>query len=271
MARSDRRGRPRWIWLVLALIVAGVAASLIDTWPWHPDSGSAQATIAGATPGAQTGPRLRVVGLGDSVMAGENCGCRGIPARYAERLAAARETGVDWQNLGEEGITSEDMLASLTDDADVRAGVARADIVLVTIGANDMYSLPLPGSCNQECIDRAASATGGRIAQILSRIRQLRADQPTRVLVTNYWNVFTDGEVARSSETESELHWDRRVTEATNSAICANLDPGSTCVDLDTPFHDTPTGDPSRYLADDGDHPNADGVELIVTRLLAAG
>lgn len=256
---------------MVALIVAGVSVSLVDTWPWHPASGSAPATIAGATPGAQTGPRLRVVGLGDSVMAGDNCGCRGIPARYAERLAAARETGVDWQNLGEEGITSEDMLTILSDDAAVRAGVARADIVLLTIGANDMYSLPVPGACNQQCIDRAASATGGRVAQILSRIRQLRADHSTRVLVTNYWNVFTDGEVARSSETESELQWDRRVTEATNAAICSSIDPQSTCVDLDTPFHDTPDADPSRYLADDGDHPNADGVELIVTRLLAAG
>ncbi len=269
--RSARPGRRRWIWVVLALIVVGLALGLADTWPWNPLSGTVQVTPGGATPGPAGSPRLRVVGLGDSVMAGDNCGCRGIPARYAERLATARETGVDWQNLGEEGITSDDLVSILTDEAAVRAAVARADVVLLTIGANDMYALPDSWACNQQCIDKAASATGGRIAQILSLIRQLRAHQPTRVLVTTYWNVFTDGAVARSSETESELQWDRRVTEATNSAICASLDQRSTCVDLDTPFHDTPTGDPSRYLADDGDHPNADGVELIVTRLLAAG
>jgi lysophospholipase L1-like esterase len=85
--------------------------------------------------------------------------------------------------------------------------------------------------------------------------------------VTTYWNVFTDGDVARASGGQAQIDWSQDVTVAANDAICsAATAHHDTCVDLYGPIQD---GDPTDVLAPDGDHPNASGVGVIVQALMA--
>jgi lysophospholipase L1-like esterase len=66
------------------------------------------------------------------------------------------------------------------------------------------------------------------------------------------------------------VSWSRTVSRSANAAICAAARAGhATCVDTYRPFL-AGDGEPDEYLSDDGDHPNAAGVALIVRRLVAA-
>jgi lysophospholipase L1-like esterase len=110
-----------------------------------------------------------------------------------------------------------------------------------------------------------------RLLALVDQVRALHTDGPTQILVTDYWNVFTDGQVARRAEDTGYLAWSDRVTQASNTAICqAAARSESTCVDLYHPFKPDPGADPTNLLSDDGDHPNAAGTALISRTVLAA-
>jgi lysophospholipase L1-like esterase len=105
------------------------------------------------------------------------------------------------------------------------------------------------------------------------RIRLLRQDRPTAILVSGYWNVYEDGTVAdRDYGQEGRVESDR-LTRAVNQVIQAQaVQQGMTYVDLSTPFKGRGGDeDPTHLLADDGDHPNAAGHQRIASALLAAG
>ena len=153
-------------------------------------------------------------------------------------------------------------------------GVAEADTLLVTIGANDLLPL-LPkwraSGCPATCYSPAVDAVGSDISGILAAAKSLRGSKPVRILVTNYWNVFPDGDVASASETPAYLAWSDELTRALNSRICTAARGGSgICVDLYGPFKGNGTQNPTKFLAGDGDHPNAAGYELITSALLKA-
>lgn len=216
---------------------------------------------------------MRVVGLGDSVMAGTNCGCDGLAEEYGRALATREGVHVSVSNLGGNGKVTDDVLEDLRDDRTTRSALATADVVLVTIGANDL--LPeldhwRSSGCTASCFAEPAARMGRNLAKILAAVVGLRAGHRAAILVTDYWNVFTDGDVARSDGGEAQVDWSAEVTAAANRQICAAArSAGDTCVDLVSVFK--PRGaDPTPLLAPDGDHPNDAGVRAIVKALLAA-
>lgn len=111
---------------------------------------------------------------------------------------------------------------------------------------------------------------GSRLGAAIAEIRSLRSSPPATLLVTTYWNVFTDGAVARAAGGRPQLDWSEEVTEAADRAICAAADRhDASCVDLNRWFDDE-AADPARLLAADGDHPNTAGIDVIAAALLAA-
>ena len=269
-------GRPL---LVGALVIAATSAGLAGAEAHHrpvPEAsrepGSGLTTARPAFP-ASPGRTLRVVGLGDSVMVGTNCGCAGMAEEYASALANRTGDTVTVQNLGVDGMVTDDLLEDLRSDATTRSAIARANVVLVTIGANDL--LPeldqwRSSGCDEACVAGAAAQMGRNLAEVLTALDGLREGHHGTVLVTDYWNVFTDGDVARSSGGQAQVDWSTDVTAAANRQICtAARAAGDSCVDLVTVFK--PGGaDPTPLLAQDGDHPNTAGVLAIVQALLAA-
>jgi lysophospholipase L1-like esterase len=218
-------------------------------------------------------PTVHVVGLGDSVMAGTNCGCAGLAEEYGTALGSRDGSHVVVTNLGAGGSVTGDLLEDLQDDQGTRTAIAGADVVLVTIGANDL--LPQLDEwrsvgCDDSCIAGPAARMGRNLAKVLAALDAARDGHPATVLVTDYWNVFTDGDVARATGGQAQVDWSDDVTAAANDQICtAARAAGDTCVDLVPVFK--PSGaDPTSLLASDGDHPNAAGVQAIVSALLAS-
>ncbi len=226
-------------------------------------------------------PTWRIVALGDSVTSGGPCPCTPFPERYGRDLAQVRGVRTTTTNLGQGGQTSGGLLAELRDPRSPQAeAVRRADIDLVTIGAND-FAGHHDDVTSGRCLDGAATACIGALLATMQRnvsatidlIHRMRTGRPTAVLVTGYWNVFEDGAVARRRFPAAGRRATQRLTLLVNQALArASRQTGATYVGLYAPFEGPPThGDPTPLLGPDGDHPNAAGQALIARRLVAAG
>lgn len=224
-------------------------------------------------PSATGAPSHVVVALGDSVVSGDGCDCTYL-SEYAEGLGAEEKTSVHTVNFGLSGITAAALAESLATDEDMRTAVGGADIVLITVGANDLWEVHDTfvdeGSCDQQCYQPSVDTMAGSVERVLEEVRGLTRNSGAQVLVTNYWNVFEAGETAREGYGDAFLGWTDEVTLAANKAICdASRRNGVACVDVDAAFV-AQGADPTPLLADDGDHPNAAGTAVIAKALLAA-
>jgi len=218
-------------------------------------------------------PNITVVGLGDSVMAGSQCGCSGVTAQYAAGLTSRIHRAVHDVNLGVGGDTTNTLQQRLDTDQSTRDDLHNADLVLVIEGANDL-SPQLEewrvGSCEESCFQPSVDAMGQRLTKALATIRALAPPQ-AQVIVAGYWNIFPDGQAARADGGQAEIDWSREITRAANAAIDKAAQPEhATYVDLTNSFLDADgTHDPTPLLAPDGDHPNAAGERAIVGDLLS--
>jgi lysophospholipase L1-like esterase len=279
-----RRLRPRGTTvLALATGIAVLAAVLVGlfavthVWPTAASQIEVSPTrtpVATTRRTPQQAPQLHVVGIGDSVMAGTNCNCETIMAGFARAMSDRSGRPVTATNLGVAGYTTNDLLDQLSQDANARRDVADADILIVIIGANDLGDALESwhqDDCDASCYQPQVDAMGARLASVLSLVTSLRGGQPMTVLVDNYWNVFTDGTVARADGGRAQVDWSVEVTKAANLAIAhAASSSGAVTVDLVRPFKNGGDDDPTPLLADDGDHPNAAGVKAIVAANVAA-
>ncbi len=228
------------------------------------------AAVLGAMMG--TGSTV-VVGIGDSVTAATNCACPGFVDPYGADLPTSAGGPARGVNLGANGLTAAGLRTLVTTPTPTADRVAEADFLLVTIGANDLLPL-LPrwrtSGCPAACYTPAVDAVGADISDIMTAAKTLRGNRPTQILVTNYWNVFADGDVASATETAAYLQWSDELTRALNSRICAAAHgAGALCVDLYAAFKGNGSQNPTKFLAGDGDHPNAAGYRLITSALLA--
>ncbi len=261
------------------LVTVGLLAGC-GTVPVHAAAGTATPTALApatsrATPAA--GP-LRVVGLGDSVTSGEHCACDDYVTGFGRLLQARDGVRVHVTDDGESGSTSAGLGHDLGTDDDLRADVGRADVVVVTMGANDLapaLAAWRAGSCPRRCSDPAIETMRVDLGRVLDTVQRLDPARPAggrpRLLVTTYWNVFTDGDVARRAERPGYLAWSDAVTRRANAAIArVGTAHGATLVDLYAPFKGDGAADPTDLLAPDGDHPDAAGTALISRTVLAA-
>jgi lysophospholipase L1-like esterase len=217
-----------------------------------------------------------VVALGDSVPSGHDCDCRPFPETYGALLSQRSKEPVRVDNLAVNGLDTAGLITQLR-APDVEDAVRRADIVLVTIGANDFgdhHDEVVSGRCgaaNTDCVSDELDALRAHLATVLATVRALRGDLPTTVLVTGYWNVFEDGDVARRSFGDSGLPAALQLTRRANAVISSvSGAAGARYVDLFKPFERSGR-DVTALMAPDGDHPDAAGHELIARAVLAAG
>jgi len=216
---------------------------------------------------------LSVVALGDSVTSGYHCYCDAFPAAYGDLLANRTGSGVTVHNYGVGGIDSEGLLDELNRSSSPMArATTDADYVLLTIGANDFAGHEddvTTGKCTTECVTEEMAELTRNLRSILDRITTLDTHRTPDILVTGYWNVFKDGQVARNLYPLEGQNATQTLTQATNQVIAnaAHL-AHATYVDIATPFETAP--DITNLLAPDGDHPNAAGHALIADLLLKA-
>lgn len=277
------RHRSRWVAKVLAgALVAiavggwslGVPTVVVDgVMAAEPSPSASAVAAASARKDAAPAPsELTIVGLGDSVMAGTNCGCDGIVSAYAKAIAARTGQEVTARNFGDPGATSADLLNSLHHDNDVREAVSHADVIVVISGANDLYDAYdrfEDGGCDASCYEPAVGDMKDSLSQAMDVVRTLNPS--AELLICDYWAVFRDGAAVTGSGRSAELAFNAVVTDAANSAIAEQASMhDAQLVDLMTPFKGSSrSGDPTSLLAEDGDHPNAAGEARIVAALMA--
>jgi lysophospholipase L1-like esterase len=225
-------------------------------------------------PGASGGisRSITVVGVGDSVTSGFNCNCESFVELYASDLASARGLNTSSVNLGVSGWTSSQLVQSMTQPGTFRDQVAKADILLVTIGANDLAPLEnkQAAGCPATCYGPLVDSIGHNVALIVAAAKAAHPDHPPTILVTDYWNVFQDGDVGTAENGADFQSWSDVLTRAQSNSICtAARGSGATCVGLIGPFRGNGSKNPTTLLAADGDHPNAAGHQLIASALLA--
>lgn len=258
----------------VALLAVAAALTLVAVPVGSAAFGSAHRTMGRVMPiPAASGP-FRVVGLGDSVPAGTACGCTSYIALVGQQVAVRAGRSAVVSNLAQPGLTTAGLTTQLQDSA-VRGKLAVADLIIVTIGANDFDQRlltesdcrPVTGlSCYQDAIGTQRTL----LSAVLAQIAALRASSTVTVLVTGYWNVFLDGQVG-AAQGSDYVAGSNALTLAEN-ALIASLATGygDTYVDLYTPFKGDGTRDDTDLLAADGDHPNAAGHALIARVLLDA-
>ena len=181
----------RWLIALDALLgVTVVFAALPTTGPPATRSPIPLGVRGNPTPATT----WRLVGLGDSITSGDGCpSCAPFVDLYARRITTDTSVPVTVTNLGVGGSTSAELLASLADGQPAADEVRAADIITVTIGANDFFPMldtarrhECGGTDDLTCFAPTLTALRTNLTSILERVAQLRGDRPTAVRVTGY-------------------------------------------------------------------------------------
>jgi lysophospholipase L1-like esterase len=195
-----------------------------------------------------------VVGLGDSVPAAAGCACTSFVQLLGDDVQRHTGRPNHTDNFARNGLDTAGLLAQLKDPA-VANGVAHGDLVTVTIGANDFaiaerdyFTGTCGGSDGLGCFRTTLPRLEANLTAVLNRIRALAAGHPVGVRVTNYWNVFQDGEVAQQKHGDAFIRDSNQLTREADAVICDVAHrAGDVCVDLDTAFnHASPGGRPDK-------------------------
>lgn len=206
------------------------------------------ATHRPAIPTARHGvPIRKIVGLGDSVMAGTACDCDGPVNALASRLEQRPGAGrITWVNLGADGATTADV-GDVVESDEWNADIADADVVVIIVGANDLteaYDAWVDDPEDPEPLDDSLAALESSLPDVLGRVKAAHEDRPVTYLVAGYWNVFAEASV--DDAPEGYAGWSRAATDRANTIIARSAgDAGMTYVDLVAPFRG-PAGDGDR-------------------------
>lgn len=269
--------RPKAGWCIVVVVLA-CAVTILAWMITRP------VLTTGATPSRvplASAPSWSLVGLGDSITSGEGCpSCVPFVDLYARQITRDTSIPVSVTNLGVGGSTSADLLASLSGELPAASLVRSADVITLTIGANDFFpqlDTALSGLCggidDLECFGATLSKLRVNLTAILQRIAELRRDHPTVVCVTGYWNVFLDGAVGARTYGPTFARSSDDLTRRVNAVIQQVTDTSQArYVDLYHPFKgETGDNDDTPLLADDGDHPSQAGHLQIAQSLASVG
>ncbi len=146
---------------------------------------------------------LSLVVLGDSIALGETCGgCTTYPSQVAAAMEKALGMGVETENLSVAGAEVADLLGLVRADPAMRASIAKANAILITIGHNDLAYNRLDdpcdvapnypriewGSITHGCVNKANSQYRRDLEVVLDKIDKLRGGLPTMLRVTTVYN-----------------------------------------------------------------------------------
>jgi len=243
-------------------------------------------TNATAASGHVTAKHITLVALGDSLPYGRaDCGfCQTFVDRFRTAIARHAHVQVTERNLSEHtGINSRNLRSELHGSKSLRAAVAKANVITLTIGHNDppwnrdddpcdgnrANTTPQWKKFDSRCLDATASVYRRNLAEILNTIKALRSGKPTMLRVTDDYNdIIGDPTVPKYAYRIVKPFFDRY------SALTCQLarQHGAVCIDTYHAFNG-PNGvrDAGPLLAPDHTHPNAKGHKLIAQLLVRAG
>ena len=244
----------------------------------------------GTAGSAAGGEPLRLVALGDSLPYNpqDKCpGCTGYAVLYGKAASKALGVPVTVDNRSEyNSLTSPRLLNQVLHSAPLRAAIARADIVVLTIGHNETPWNITYDRCDGDtskvsddqvdwskftlaCAAPLAQTLGTDITGILGQIRTLRAGKPTAIRVTNFYNDY----VGDPGSPPTSWTYTRPIVDLYSKAICGAVAKAKLrCVDI---YHalNGPGGTrfAGPFLAKDVTHLNQHGNDVVAALLTKSG
>jgi lysophospholipase L1-like esterase len=214
---------------------------------------------APATAAATGSGAFRIVALGDSLTrgAGDAAGGGGYPERVAAALRKEGRT-VSVDNVAVDGAETGDLLRKVS-EPDARRRIAEAQLILLSIGGNDLsHSIrgaAFPGETPADPTAAALAAASLNLQKILSAVRAANGSSPIRIL--GLYNPFPEN-FDRKLARETLLKWNVALEEASYGV------PGATVVPTVDLFDERPD-----RLSPDRFHPGANGYGEIAGRVLS--
>jgi lysophospholipase L1-like esterase len=213
--------------------------------------------------------------LGDSLAAGTGASYKGYVDRYADYLEADTGVQVNVINLGQNGLTSPELLFALRSDPSWRRAVGEADILTVNIGINDLGHAAQAyenGTCggtdNQDCLRAAVQTVKGNWSAITAELLSLRSTSDTiiRAVGLGYTPYLDPEEASDSGPSDGEPN-DFQVFEPYLAEVNRHI--ATTASHNDIPYAEMRLD--KGYISQDGVHPNDEGYEAIAGQLRELG
>ncbi|MFC3885233.1 SGNH/GDSL hydrolase family protein [Bacillus songklensis] len=201
---------------------------------------------------------LNIVAIGDSLT--EGVGDSSKQGGYVPGVVKfiSRQKSVDdvrVTNLGKRGNRTDQLLQRLNQE-DIVAQVARADIIFMTIGGNDMMKVVRDFFYNisLQTFDKEQVKYEKRLSKVLQRIRQINPD--AHIYLIGFYNPFLHSLSSVNEINVVVKQWNE------SSEKVASKFKGVTYVKVEDLFE---VKEP--LLAKDQFHPNKKGYELIAQRI----
>jgi lysophospholipase L1-like esterase len=228
---------------------------------------------------APAGP-LDYVSLGDSLPTTEGGASRAYPAYYAGIVERTLGREVRLANEAVPGATSADLLRSLRSSSALRSKLAAAEIITVTISANDWeptYNAFLAGGCEDlRCLDNRLDRIEENLEAIVGELLAIRSPEDTIIRFTDYFDSLIKNPVARAAGLRAHLWRDLVPTiRKWSEAICGLAESNGIACARMAPAFNGQDGSTSPYreglLAIDGRHLSDEGHRLMARELGALG
>jgi lysophospholipase L1-like esterase len=215
------------------------------------------------------------VALGDSLAAGTGASYEGYVNRYAGYLKA--DTGIQAKviNLGQNGLTSPELLDALRNDPSWRRAVGGADVLTVNIGLNDLGRAAqehengtfVGAADNQDCLREVVATVEGNWNAIFNELLGLRSTNDTIIRAAGLgYTPYLDPEATPDGVSSGELH-DLQVFEPYLDEVNRRIATMSS--DNGIPYAEVRLD--KGYMSEDGVHLNDEGYEIIAERLQQLG
>ena len=189
----------RKVIVLIVLVACGGPALVTTTTRAPPVTTSSTTTTESATtePPTTSEPWIYLA-FGDSWPYGAHCnGCDAFPGLYAAGLEATTGNEIDFINRTKNGGTSASLLESIRKSQGFRESIAKADIIMISTGANDFepaFAAWQAGTCggsdDLDCFREIAEGWRRNFDAIATEIDTLRAGEPTAVRIVTNSNEF---------------------------------------------------------------------------------
>ncbi|MHA6250606.1 SGNH/GDSL hydrolase family protein [Oceanobacillus sp. CAU 1775] len=201
---------------------------------------------------------VNIVAIGDSLTRGVGDPTKG--GGYVGILERSINVDVeiaDFENFGVPGNRTEQLLKRLEQE-EIQDGLSNADLVLITIGANDIMQVAKENITNLEIEDfiEERKEYERRLAEILDTIQELNPDADIYLL--GIYNPFE-----KYFQDIAELNMIVEAWNDTGSSLALQAE-NITFI----PVEDLFTGNEDDIFAEDNFHPNYNGYYLIAGRVL---
>ena len=200
-----------------------------------------------------------ITAIGDSLTqgVGDETGNGGYIGILDERLDE-QDIDVTFDNFGKRGNRTDHLLKRLEENPEINESLAKADMVLITIGANDIMQIMKDNFMNltEEPFIEGRGPYGDRLSQILDHIISVQPE--AEIYLLGFFNPFEKyfGDIEALNQILTR--WNNESLQVTNQYEQVHY----------IPMQDIYQYERENVFSDDNFHPNHKGYQLMAERII---